>query len=202
MAGFVKPSRRRILRFYSGGCLPALVHRSVRQFCRVGRSKAQAAFLRSAKREIPAKKLDQPLYGSNYAKAAGSGLKKDDVVFVEAGDFIPGDSDVIEDVATVDESASRQRTPNEIALAILLVALILVFLMATVTLLPFSVYSVESAGSGQPISITALMALLVCLIPTTKRLYRGQRAASGKPERRHQRDCRRQGSGNPARHRF
>ena len=65
------------------------------------------------------------------------------------------------------ESASRQKTPNEIALTILLVALTLVFLMATVTLLPFSLYSVQSAGAGQPISITVLVALLVCLIPTT-----------------------------------
>lgn len=185
-----------------------------------GRSKAQAAFLRSAKRDIIAKKLDEPRYGGNYSKVTGSSLRKDDVVLVEAGDFIPGDGDVIEGVATVDESAitgesapviresggdfssvtgstrilsdwlvvrisanpgetfldrmismvesaSRQKTPNEIALTILLVALSLVFLMATVTLLPFSLYSVQSAGSGQPITITVLVALLVCLIPTT-----------------------------------
>ncbi len=185
-----------------------------------GRSKAQAAFLRSAKRDIIAKKLDEARYGSNYSKVTGSTLRKEDVVLVEAGDFIPGDGDVIEGVATVDESAitgesapviresggdfssvtggtrvlsdwlvvristnpgetfldkmismvesaSRQKTPNEIALTILLVALTLVFLMATVTLLPFSLYSVQSAGAGQPISITVLVALLVCLIPTT-----------------------------------
>jgi K+-transporting ATPase ATPase B chain len=65
------------------------------------------------------------------------------------------------------ESASRQKTPNEIALSILLVALTLVFLMATVTLLPFSLYSVATAGAGTPVSITVLVALLVCLIPTT-----------------------------------
>jgi len=65
------------------------------------------------------------------------------------------------------ESAKRQKTPNEIALTILLVALTLVFLMATVTLLPFSLYSVETAGSGSPITVTVLVALLVCLIPTT-----------------------------------
>jgi potassium-transporting ATPase ATP-binding subunit len=185
-----------------------------------GRSKAQAAFLRSAKRDIMAKKLDEPRYGSNYSKVTGSSLKKADIVLIEAGDFIPSDGDVIEGVATVDESAitgesapviresggdfssvtggtrvlsdwlvvrissnpgesfldkmigmvesaSRQKTPNEIALTILLVALTLVFLMATVTLLPFSLYSVQSAGVGQPISITVLVALLVCLIPTT-----------------------------------
>jgi potassium-transporting ATPase ATP-binding subunit len=185
-----------------------------------GRGKAQAEFLRSAKRDIAAKKLDEPRYGSNYSKVAGSSLRKGDVVLIEAGDFVPGDGDVIEGVASVDESAitgesapviresggdfssvtggtrvlsdwlvvrisvnpgetfldrmismvesaKRQKTPNEIALTILLVALTLVFLMATVTLLPFSLYSVETAGTGQPISITVLVALLVCLIPTT-----------------------------------
>jgi len=185
-----------------------------------GRSKAQAAFLRSAKRDIAAKKLDEPRYGSNYSKVAGSSLRKGDVVLIEAGDFVPGDGEVIEGVASVDESAitgesapviresggdfssvtggtrvlsdwlvvrisanpgesfldrmigmvesaKRQKTPNEIALTILLVALTLVFLMATVTLLPFSLYSVETAGSGSPISVTVLVALLVCLIPTT-----------------------------------
>ncbi|MEC4750088.1 potassium-transporting ATPase subunit KdpB [Methylomicrobium sp. Wu6] len=185
-----------------------------------GRSKAQAAFLRSAKRDIAAKKLDEPRYGANYSKIAGSTLRRGDIVLVEAGDFIPGDGDVIEGVASVDESAitgesapviresggdfssvtggtrvlsdwlvvmitvnpgetfldrmismvesaKRQKTPNEIALTILLVALTLVFLLATVTLLPFSLYSVESAGFGKPISITVLIALLVCLIPTT-----------------------------------
>jgi K+-transporting ATPase ATPase B chain len=65
------------------------------------------------------------------------------------------------------ESAARQKTPNEIALTILLVALTLVFLMATATLLPYSLYSVAVAKLGTPITITALVALLVCLIPTT-----------------------------------
>ncbi|MDD4915374.1 MAG: potassium-transporting ATPase subunit KdpB [Methylococcales bacterium] len=185
-----------------------------------GRSKAQAAFLRSAKREISAKKLDEPRYGGNYSKVAGSTLRKGDVVLVEAGDFVPGDGDVIEGVASVDESAitgesapviresggdfcsvtggtrvlsdwlvvcisvnpgetfldrmismvesaKRQKTPNEIALTILLVALTLVFLFATVTLLPFSLYSVQTSAAGSPITITVLVALLVCLIPTT-----------------------------------
>jgi K+-transporting ATPase ATPase B chain len=185
-----------------------------------GRSKAQAAFLRSAKRDIAAKKLDEPRYGKDYSKVSGSTLRKGDVVLIEAGDFIPGDGEVIEGCASVDESAitgesapviresggdfssvtggtrvlsdwlvvrismnpgetfldrmiamvegaKRQKTPNEIALTILLVALTLVFLMATVTLLPFSLYSVETAKLGQPISLTVLVALLVCLIPTT-----------------------------------
>jgi K+-transporting ATPase ATPase B chain len=65
------------------------------------------------------------------------------------------------------ESATRQKTPNEIALTILLVALTLVFLFATATLLPYSLYSVSVAKLGTPITITALIALLVCLIPTT-----------------------------------
>ena len=185
-----------------------------------GRSKAQAAFLRAAKRDIVAKQLDEPRYGSHYSSVAGASLRKGDVVLIEAGDFVPGDGDVIEGVASVDESAitgesapviresggdfssvtggtrvlsdwlvvrissnpgetfldrmismvessQRQKTPNEIALTILLVALTMMFLMATVTLLPFSLYSVESAGVGKPLSITVLVALLVCLIPTT-----------------------------------
>ncbi len=185
-----------------------------------GRSRAQANAMRSAKRDIQAKKLTRPAYGEKFVLAAGSGLRKDDVVLVEAGDFIPGDGEVIEGVASVDESAitgesapvirasggdfnavtggtrvlsdwlvvrittnpgetfldrmiamvegaKRQKTPNEIALTILLVAMTLIFLLATVTLLPFSIYSVETSGAGQPVSITVLVALLVCLIPTT-----------------------------------
>src|SRR5471032_3399564 len=65
------------------------------------------------------------------------------------------------------ESARRQKTPNEIALTILLVKLTLVFMLSTVTLLPFSIYAVEVSKSGNPITITVLVALLVCLIPTT-----------------------------------
>lgn len=181
-----------------------------------GRSKAQAAFLRTAKRDIIAKKLDEPRYGASFSNVSGANLRKGDVVLIETGDFVPGDGDVIEGVASVDESAitgesapviresggdfssvtggtrvlsdwlvvrisvnpgetfldrmismvesaKRQKTPNEIALTILLVALTLVFLFATVTLLPFSLYSVQSAGAGHPISITVLVALLVCL---------------------------------------
>jgi K+-transporting ATPase ATPase B chain len=65
------------------------------------------------------------------------------------------------------EGAKRQKTPNEIALNILLAALTIIFLLATVTLLPFSLYSVQSAGQGTRITVTVLVALLVCLIPTT-----------------------------------
>ncbi|MDI1291115.1 MAG: potassium-transporting ATPase subunit KdpB [Methylobacter sp.] len=185
-----------------------------------GRSKAQAASLRSAKRDIMAKKLDEPRYSTDYAKVASTTLRRGDILLIEAGDFVPADGEVIEGAASVDESAitgesapviresggdfssvtggtrvlsdwlvvrvvanpgeafldrmiamvesaSRQKTPNEIALTILLVALTLIFLLTTVTLLPFSLYSVEIAKAGTPVSITVLVALLVCLIPTT-----------------------------------
>jgi K+-transporting ATPase ATPase B chain len=185
-----------------------------------GRSRAQAASMRKAKRDVQAKKLARPQYGEKYALVAGSGLRRDDVVLVETGDFIPGDGEVIEGVASVDESAitgesapviresggdfsavtggtrvlsdwlvvritanpgetfldrmiamvegaKRQKTPNEIALTILLVAMTVIFLLATVTLLPFSLYSVEVAKAGVPVTLTVLVALLVCLIPTT-----------------------------------
>lgn len=185
-----------------------------------GRSKAQAAALRSMKKVILAKKLQAPHYGAKHYPTTGSDLRKGDVVLVEAGDFIPADGSVIEGVASVDESAitgesapviresggdfsavtggtrvlsdwivvrvsvnpgeafldrmiamvesaKRQKTPNEIALTILLVALTIVFLLATATLLPFSNFSVNAAGSGTPITLTVLVALLVCLIPTT-----------------------------------
>lgn len=65
------------------------------------------------------------------------------------------------------EGAKRRKTPNEIALTILLVALTIVFVLATATLFPFSQYSVEAAGNGSVVTITVLVALLVCLIPTT-----------------------------------
>jgi potassium-transporting ATPase ATP-binding subunit len=78
----------------------------------------------------------------------------------------PGESFIDRMIAMV-ENAKRQKTPNEIALTILLVALTVVFLFATVTLLPFSAYSVAVTHLGVPITITALVALLVCLIPTT-----------------------------------
>jgi K+-transporting ATPase ATPase B chain len=78
----------------------------------------------------------------------------------------PGETFLDRMIAMV-ESARRQKTPNEIALTILLVALTLVFLLATATLLPYSLYSVAVAKLGVPITITALIALLVCLIPTT-----------------------------------
>jgi len=185
-----------------------------------GRSKAQAAALRGAKRDIMAKKLDAPRKSASWSLAASATLRKGDVFLVEAGDFIPADGEVIEGVASVDESAitgesapviresggdfssvtggtrlrsdwlvvrvtvnqgeafldrmiamvegaRRQKTPNEIALTILLVKMTIVFMLATVTLLPFSIYAVELAKTGSPVTITVLVALIVCLIPTT-----------------------------------
>lgn len=185
-----------------------------------GRSKAQAASLRSLKKSTWAKKLKEPRHGSTFLPQEAENLRKGDVVLVDAGDMIPLDGEVIEGVASVDESAitgesapvvresggdfsavtggtrvlsdwlvvritvnpgesfldrmismvegaKRQKTPNEIALTILLVALTIVFLVVTVTLLPFSVFSVGAVGAGTVASITALVALLVCLIPTT-----------------------------------
>ncbi|MCC7695389.1 potassium-transporting ATPase subunit KdpB [Janthinobacterium sp. EB271-G4-7A] len=78
----------------------------------------------------------------------------------------PGEAFIDRMIAMV-EGAKRQKTPNEIALTILLVALSIVFLIVTVTLLPYSLFSVAAAGSGAPVTITVLIALLVCLIPTT-----------------------------------
>ena len=78
----------------------------------------------------------------------------------------PGESFLERMIAMV-EGAKRQKTPNEIALNILLASLTIIFLLATVTLLPFSLFSVREAGQGSPISVTVLVALLVCLIPTT-----------------------------------
>ncbi|NIE68771.1 potassium-transporting ATPase subunit KdpB [Burkholderia sp. Ax-1719] len=185
-----------------------------------GRSKAQAASLRQAKRDVMAKKLNEPHPKSPIRITTATDLRKGDVVLVETGDVIPADGEVVEGVASVDESAitgesapviresggdfssvtggtrvlsdwivvrvtanpgeafldrmiamvegaKRQKTPNEIALTILLVALSIVLLLATATLLPFSMFSVEAAKMGHVVTITALTALLVCLIPTT-----------------------------------
>ena len=176
-----------------------------------GRGKAQAAALRRTKAETMATRL---LEDGSTEDVPATSLRKDDVVLVSAGQVIPGDGDVIEGVASVDESAitgesapviresggdrsavtagtrvlsdwikvrvtsnpgetfldrmialvegaERHKTPNEIALAILLTVLTLVFLCVVVTLQPFALYS------GESISLAVLIALLVCLIPTT-----------------------------------
>jgi K+-transporting ATPase ATPase B chain len=185
-----------------------------------GRSKAQAASLRAARREVMAKKLPSPKRDANWEKVAGTSLRTGDWFLVEAGDPIPADGEVVDGVASVDESAitgesapviresggdfssvtggtlvrsdwlvvrvtanpgesfldrmigmveaaKRQRTPNEIALTVLLVVMTLIFLLACATLLPYALYAVELTKKGEPVSITTLVALLVCLIPTT-----------------------------------
>ncbi len=197
-----------------------------------GRSKAQAASLRGLKKQTWAKRLDASRYTPGpharselpWLPIEADSLRKGDIVLVEAGEVIPADGEVIDGVASVDESAitgesapviresggdfsavtggtrvlsdwivarvavnpgetfvdrmiamvegaSRKKTPNEIALTILLVGLTLVFLLVIATLLPFSRFAVAQAvnagGSGTVVSITVLVALLVCLIPTT-----------------------------------
>jgi potassium-transporting ATPase ATP-binding subunit len=182
-----------------------------------GRGKAQADTLRRARTETMAKRINPGAIAgakSHYQEVAAPELRKGDLTLVLAGDHIPGDGEVIEGVASVDESAitgesapviresggdrsavtggtrvlsdwiivritsnpgetfldrmialvegaNRQKTPNEIALNILLASLTIIFLLAVVTLEPFAIYS------GGAVSVTALIALLVCLIPTT-----------------------------------
>jgi K+-transporting ATPase ATPase B chain len=102
--------------------------------------------------------------GDRSAVSGGTRLLSDSLqIRISAN---PGEAFLDRMIAMV-EGAKRSRTPNEIALAILLAGLTLVFLKTTATLLPFSIYSVTAAGHGTPISITVLVALLVCLIPTT-----------------------------------
>ncbi|MBS1155198.1 MAG: Potassium-transporting ATPase chain [Proteobacteria bacterium] len=185
-----------------------------------GRGRAQAEALRGLRKTTWAKVLHEAHHGSQWTLRESGELRSGDVVQVSAGETIPGDGEVIEGVASVNESAitgesapvireaggdfcsvtggtsvlsdwlviritanpgdafldrmiamvegaKRGKTPNEIALTILLVAMTLIFLFACASLLPFSLYSVASSGKGVPISVTALVALLVCLIPTT-----------------------------------
>ena len=102
--------------------------------------------------------------GDRSAVTGGTRVLSDWLVVRISAD--PGDTFLDRMIGMV-EGAKRQKTPNEIALAILLASLSIVFLLATATLLPFSAYAVAEAGRGVPITITALVALLVCLIPTT-----------------------------------
>jgi K+-transporting ATPase ATPase B chain len=102
--------------------------------------------------------------GDRSAVVAGTRVLSDWIVVRVAAD--PGET-FLDRMISMVEGAKRQKTPNEIALNILLAALTIVFLLATATLLPFSLFSVKAAGSGEPVTITVLLALLVCLIPTT-----------------------------------
>src|SRR5579862_6392202 len=190
-----------------------------------GRGKAQAASLRRTQSQAVAKRL-ATAGGTQTEEVPAAQLNVGDIVLVEAGDLIPSDGDVIEGIASVDESAItgesapviresggdrsavtggtrvisdwikvkitaaqgstfldrmialvegavRQKTPNEIALNILLAGLTVIFLLAVGSLLPFAIYSVGASSpaagfqASVPPSITVLVALLVCLIPTT-----------------------------------
>ncbi len=102
--------------------------------------------------------------GDRSAVVAGTRVLSDWIIVKVAAD--PGHTFLDRMIAMV-EGARRQKTPNEIALDILLAALTIVFLLATATLLPFSIFGVKAAGAGQPVTMTVLVALLVCLIPTT-----------------------------------
>jgi K+-transporting ATPase ATPase B chain len=181
------------------------------------RGKAQADALRRTKTDTLAKRL---IRGEKIEMVAASKLRAGDIVLCEVGDIIPGDGEVIEGIATVDESvitgesapviresggdrsavtggtrvlsdqikvritsnpgetfldrmialvegAERQKTPNEIALNVLIAGLTLIFLLAVATLDPFARYSVLSAQAGRIPSMAVLVSLLVCLIPTT-----------------------------------
>ncbi|MFN8587478.1 MAG: potassium-transporting ATPase subunit KdpB [Candidatus Eisenbacteria bacterium] len=185
-----------------------------------GRGKAQADAMRRARSDVMARVLLDPADHFSITVVPSSVLRKGQYVLVKSGDLVPCDGEVVEGVATVDESAitgesapviresggdrsavtggtrvlsdwlvvrasadpgdtfldrmiamvegaKRQKTPNEIALNILLAALTLVFLLAVATLLPYSQFAVRVAGGGTPVTVTVLAALLVCLIPTT-----------------------------------
>lgn len=185
-----------------------------------GRGKAQADALRASKKDVEAHKIPSADKKEQITAVSSALLKKGDIVIVKAGEQIPGDGEVIEGAASVDESAitgesapvireaggdrsavtggttvlsdwivvqitneagesfldkmiamvegaSRKKTPNEIALQIFLVALSIIFILVTVSLYTYSIFSAKQAGIDNPTSITTLVALLVCLAPTT-----------------------------------
>ena len=185
-----------------------------------GRGKAQADSLRAAKKDVTAYKIQSLQEKEKITETMSANLHKGDIVLVRAGEQIPGDGEVIDGAASVDESAitgesapviresggdrsavtggttvtsdyliiritsdpgesfldkmismvegaSRKKTPNEMALQILLVSLTIIFLLVTMALYPYSEFSSAQMGGGHMTSITALVALLVCLAPTT-----------------------------------
>ena len=185
-----------------------------------GRGKAQADALRASKKDVEAHKIPSAEKKEQITAVSSATLKKGDIVIVKAGEQIPGDGEVIEGAASVDESAitgesapvireaggdrsavtggttvlsdwiviritseagesfldkmiamvegaSRKKTPNEIALQIFLVALSIIFILVTVSLYTYSIFSAKQAGIDNPTSVTTLVALLVCLAPTT-----------------------------------
>lgn len=185
-----------------------------------GRGKAQADSLRAAKKDVEAHKIPSADKKEQVISVLSINLKKGDYVIVKAGEQIPGDGEVVEGAASVDESAitgesapvireaggdrsavtggttvlsdwivvqitseagesfldkmiamvegaARKKTPNEIALQIFLVALSIIFILVTMSLYTYSMFSAKQAGMDNPTSITTLVALLVCLAPTT-----------------------------------
>ena len=185
-----------------------------------GRGKAQADSLRAAKKDVEAHRIESVEDKEHFTVVPGTELTRGDLVIVRAGEQIPGDGDVIEGAASVDESAitgesapvvreaggdrsavtggttvlsdwiivkissepgqsfldkmiamvegaARKKTPNEIALEIFLVALSIVFILVTLALYCYSCFSVGLNGMDNPTAVTTLVALLVCLAPTT-----------------------------------
>lgn len=185
-----------------------------------GRGKAQADALRASKKDVEAHKILSADKKEQITTVSSALLKKGDIVIVKAGEQIPGDGEVLEGAASVDESAitgesapvireaggdrsavtggttvlsdwivvritneagesfldkmiamvegaSRKKTPNEIALQIFLVALSIIFILVTVSLYTYSIFSAKQAEIDNPTSVTTLVALLVCLAPTT-----------------------------------
>lgn len=185
-----------------------------------GRGKAQADSLRAAKQDVEAHKIPSPEKKEQVIKIASANLRKGDIVIVKANEMIPGDGEVIEGAASVDESAitgesapvvreaggdrsavtggtkvlsdwivvritsepgesfldkmismvegaARKKTPNEIALEIFLTALSAIFLLVVLSLYSYSAFSAKQLGVSNPTSVTSLVALLVCLAPTT-----------------------------------
>ena len=185
-----------------------------------GRGKARAESLRKTRTEVMAKKLADPALKEKYELISSANLHKGDYVLVDAGEMIPGDGEVVEGAALVNEAsvtgesapvvresggdrsavtggtnvisnqiivritanpgeafldrmismvegAKRRKTPNEIALEVLLISLTAVFLLVVINFSSLTTYSVKVAGQGMPVSLTVLIALFVCLAPTT-----------------------------------
>lgn len=185
-----------------------------------GRGKAQADSLRAAKKDVLAHKIPSAGEKEQITDVSSVTLKKGDMVLVKVGEQIPGDGEVVEGAASVDESAitgesapvireaggdrsavtggttvlsdwlvvkitseagssfldkmiamvegaARKKTPNEIALQIFLVALSIIFILVTMSLYTYSEFSAKLLGMENPTSVTTLVALLVCLAPTT-----------------------------------
>lgn len=185
-----------------------------------GRGKAQADSLRAAKKDVDAHKISSIKEKDDFVVVPSTSLQKGDLVIVKAGEQIPGDGEIVDGAASVDESAitgesapviresggdrsavtggttvlsdwivvemtsdpghsfldkmiamvegaARQKTPNEIALQIFLIALSIIFILVTLSLYTYSSFSATQAGINNPTSVTTLVALLVCLAPTT-----------------------------------